>query len=134
MHHTFSLEFSLSYNVSITLNKSWICKNHPKIMYIHIFSWEGNSNPLQYSCLENPRDRGTWWAAVYGVEQSRTWLKQLSSSSSSIYFINSFVNKSLQSCLWQILIPSNSYLTLAILFLLFPSFSFSSHTNSNIAG
>ena len=28
---------------------------------------EGNGNPLQYSCLENPRDRGTWWAAVYGV-------------------------------------------------------------------
>ena len=44
---------------------------------------EGNGNPLQCSCLENPRDRGCWWAAVYGVAQSRTWLKQLSSSSSS---------------------------------------------------
>ena len=33
---------------------------------------EGNGNPLQYSCLENPRDRGAWWAAVYGVVQSRT--------------------------------------------------------------
>ena len=44
---------------------------------------EGNGNPLQYSCLENPRDRGAWWAAVYGVTQSRTRLKQLSSSSSS---------------------------------------------------
>ena len=44
---------------------------------------EGNGNPLQCSCLENPRDRGAWWAAVYGVTQSRTWLKQLSSSSSS---------------------------------------------------
>ena len=43
---------------------------------------EGNGNPLQYSCLENPRDRGAWWAAVYGVEQSRTRLKRLSSSSS----------------------------------------------------
>ena len=42
---------------------------------------EGNGNPLQYSCLENPRDRGTWWPAVYGVVQSRIWLKQLSSSS-----------------------------------------------------
>ena len=42
---------------------------------------EGNGNPLQYSCLENPVDRGTWWAAVHGVAQSRTWLKQLSSSS-----------------------------------------------------
>ena len=45
---------------------------------------EGNGNPLQCSCLENPRDRGAWWAAVYGVAQSRTRLKRLSSSSSSI--------------------------------------------------
>jgi len=45
---------------------------------------EGNGNPLQCSCLENPRDRGTWWAAVHGVAQSQTRLKQLSSSSSSI--------------------------------------------------
>ena len=44
---------------------------------------EGNGNPLQYSCLENPRDRGAWWAAVYGVTQSQTRLKRLSSSSSS---------------------------------------------------
>ena len=36
---------------------------------------EGNGNPLQCSCLENPRDGGTWWAAVYGVAQSRTQLK-----------------------------------------------------------
>ena len=43
---------------------------------------EGNGNPLQCSCLENPRDRGAWWAAVYGVAQSQTRLKQLSSSSS----------------------------------------------------
>ena len=42
---------------------------------------EGNGNPLQYSCLENPKDRGAWWAAVYGVTQSWTWLKWLSSSS-----------------------------------------------------
>ena len=40
---------------------------------------EGNGNPLQCSCLENPRDGGVWWAAIYGVAQSRTWLKQLSS-------------------------------------------------------
>ena len=41
---------------------------------------EGNGNPLQCSCLENPRDRGAWWAAVCGVAQSRTRLKRLSSS------------------------------------------------------
>ena len=44
---------------------------------------EGNGNPLQCSCLENPRDGGAWWAAVYGAAQSRTRLKWLSSSSSS---------------------------------------------------
>ena len=42
---------------------------------------EGNGNPLQCSCLENPRNRGAWWAAVYGVTQSQTRLKRLSSSS-----------------------------------------------------
>ena len=41
---------------------------------------EGNGNPLQCSCLENPRDGGAWWATVYGVTQSRTRLKWLSSS------------------------------------------------------
>ena len=41
---------------------------------------EGNGNPLQCSCLENPRDRGAWWAAVYGVAQSQTRLKRLSGS------------------------------------------------------
>ena len=44
---------------------------------------EGNGNPLQCSCLENPRDGGAWWAAVYGVAQSQTRLKRLSSSSKS---------------------------------------------------
>ena len=44
---------------------------------MHIYG-EGNGNPLQYSCLENPMDRGAWWAAVYGVTQSRTRLKPLS--------------------------------------------------------
>ena len=46
---------------------------------------EGNGNPLQCSCLENPRDGGSRWAAVYGVTQSRTRLMQLSSSSNEIY-------------------------------------------------
>ena len=43
---------------------------------------KGNGNPVQCSCLENPRDGGAWWAAVYGVTQSWTWLMWLSSSSS----------------------------------------------------
>ena len=49
---------------------------HSSLSYIG----EGNGNPLQNSCLENPRDRGAWWAAVYGVAQSRTRLKWLSSN------------------------------------------------------
>ena len=43
---------------------------------------EGNDSPLQCSCLENPRDGGAWWADIYGVAQSRTRLKRLSSRSS----------------------------------------------------
>ena len=46
---------------------------------------EVHGNPLQYSCLENLIDRGAWWAAVYGVAQSRTRLKRLSSSSSNTH-------------------------------------------------
>ena len=46
---------------------------------------EGNGNPFQCSCLDNPRDGRAWWAAVYGVAQSRTWLKRLSSSSSILF-------------------------------------------------
>ena len=70
---------------------------------------EGNGNPLQCSCLENSRDRGAWWAAVYGVAQSRTRLKQLSGSSSIMYIYYTYhicyyyllwvCAKSLQSCL-----------------------------------
>ena len=47
---------------------------------MHACVREGNGNPLQYSCLENPRDKGAWQAAIYGVAQSWTWLKRLSSS------------------------------------------------------
>ena len=59
---------------------------------------EGNGNPLQCSRLENPRDGGAWWAAVYGVAQSRTRLKRLSSSSSSF-------KVSFSVCYLLILIP-----------------------------
>ena len=55
---------------------------------------EGNGNPLQCSCLENPRDGEAWWAAVYGVAQNQTRLKWLSSSSSSALI--SWVPNSLQ--------------------------------------
>ena len=48
---------------------------------LHACIGEENSNPLQCSCLGNPRDGGAWWAAVYGVAQNWIWLKRLSSSS-----------------------------------------------------
>ena len=51
-------------------------------MHLRVEPGEGNGNPLQCSCLENPRDGGAWWAAVYGVAQSRTGLKWLSRSKS----------------------------------------------------
>ena len=54
---------------------------------------KGNGNPFQCSCLKNPRDGGAWWAAVYGVSQSRTWLKRLSSSSSSMRNKNEIFTK-----------------------------------------
>ena len=61
----------------------WGCKELDTTGQLHFhFSCigEGDGNPLQCSCLENPRDGGTWWAAVYGVAQSRTRLKRVSSS------------------------------------------------------
>ena len=51
---------------------------------------DGNGNPLQCYCLENPRDGRAWWAAVYGVTQSWTQLKRLSSSSSNIVKFHNF--------------------------------------------
>ena len=66
----------------------WGCEESDMTKRLHFhFSLscigEGNGNPLQCSRLENPRDGGAWWAAAYGVTQSRTQLKGLSSSSSS---------------------------------------------------
>ena len=52
---------------------------------------EGNGNPLQCSCLENPRDGGAWWAAISGVAQSRTRLKWLSSSSRYIHIVGQYL-------------------------------------------
>ena len=67
---------------------------------------EGNGNPLQCSCLENPRDGGAWWAAVYGVAQSRTRLKRLSSSSSSMSIESVMPSDHLILCRSLLLPPS----------------------------
>ena len=61
-------------------------------------SGEGNGNPLQCSCLENPRDGGAWWTAVYGVSQSRTQLKWLGSSSSMIMGLPSWLSGKESTC------------------------------------
>ena len=66
---------------------------------------ERNGNPLQCSCLENPRDGGAWWAAVYGVAQSQTRLKWLSSSSSRPSLVSSTC-----ICLCSFCLLANIYL------------------------
>ena len=76
--------------------------------------WRKKWQPTQYSCLENPRDGGAWWAAIYGVAQSRTRLKRLSSSSSSTLRLSSSRKvTSFLSILWPPLSsPSLLYLPL----------------------
>ena len=75
---------------------------------------EGNGHPFWCSCLENPRDGEAWWAAVYGVAQSRTRLKRLSSSSSSNIYIESllFSVTTFINCLrsWWLAIASRTVL------------------------
>ena len=63
---------------------------------------EGNGNPLQCSCMENPRDGVAWWAAVYGVAQSQTWLKWLSNTTlgPTSFHIKPLQSKASQLHLW----------------------------------
>jgi len=79
------LELDMEQRTGSKLRKEYIkaVNCHPAYLtYMQSTSGEGNGNPLQYSCLENPMDGGAWWAAVYEVAQSWTRLKWLSSSSS----------------------------------------------------
>ena len=75
--------FQLEQPPPVTESMNCGTKPRPKVHWHGSMVGEGNGTPLQCSCLENPRDRGAWWAAVYGVTQSWTRLKRLSSSSSS---------------------------------------------------
>ena len=73
----------------------WGCEESDTAERLHFHvllscTGEGNGNPLQCSCLENPRDGRAWWTAVYRVAQSQTRLKRLSSSSSSTTTVISF--------------------------------------------
>ena len=78
----------LAWRTPWTVYSPWVTKSQTQLSDFHFHTFylarlpfgEGNGSPLQCSCLENPRDGGAWWAAVYGVTQSRTRLKRLSSS------------------------------------------------------
>ena len=83
MHFQIEINYS---GLSLVGCSPWGCEELDTTERLHFhFSLscigEGNGNPVQCSCLENPRDGGAWWAAIYGVVQSRTRLKWLSSSS-----------------------------------------------------
>ena len=64
-----------SLRLQILEGKKYISAASKFLEKLFLLFWQVNGNPLQYSCLENPRDRGAWWAAIYGVTQSRTRLK-----------------------------------------------------------
>ena len=78
--HSSTLAWQIPVWGSLVGCSSWGHEELDKTQRLHFhvsLSWteEGNGNPFQCSCLENPRDGGTWWAAVYGVTQSQTCLK-----------------------------------------------------------
>ena len=81
---------------SVSLLLSRVQGYHYHLSKFHICTLvEGNGNPLQCSCLENPRDRGAWWAAVYGIAQSRTRLKH--TEAAAAYCIGVFLSDLLHS-------------------------------------
>ena len=89
--HSSTLAWKIPWWRSLVGCSPWGCKESDTTEQLHFdFSLscigEGNGNPLQCSCLENPRDGGAWWAAVSGVAQSWTRLKQLSSTKTHIHF------------------------------------------------
>ena len=71
------------------------------------FIGEGNGNPLQCSCLENPRDRGAWWASIYGVAQSQTQLMRLSSSSSKQKLLTSVISRDIKHLRYVVVVAQS---------------------------
>ena len=107
---------------------SWGCEESDTTERLHFHFalsciGEGNGNPLQCSCLENPRDGGAWWAAVYGIMQSRTRLKRLSSSFLSIFSFHPFADHS-YTYIWllDVVIGFSDVLLFFLFFLLYDSF------------
>ena len=94
-HYFLEKQFKFSYQTQVSIRVWHLIKQKTEevlsspssrvLLYAKVCKYLGN--PLQYSCLENPRDGGAWWPAVYGIVQSRTRLKWLSSSSSSIVWV-----------------------------------------------
>ena len=88
----------------------WLSSSSSSSSILNVIG-ERNGNPLQHSCLENPKDRGAWWAAVYGVAQSRTQLKRLSSS--SVLHVHLMqpslrsIHRKTPSCKNKVLLPLN---------------------------
>ena len=100
-------DFTFTFHSSLHKHSHLVCAYLSVILYLCIcvaMNGEGNGTSLQYSCLENPRDGGAWWAAIYGVAPSQTRLKQLSSSSSSSSFEKYMI------LLYVILIEEDTYL------------------------
>ena len=81
---------------------------------LHVYTGEGNGNPVQCSCLENPKDRGAWQAAVYGVAQSWTRLKRLSSRT-CVYHISFLHNSGIGHlcCFYFLVITNNADMTIS---------------------
>ena len=76
--NNYQRKLSLRHNILTIRTLNWVNAWVPLIIIAKQLIWsgvgEGNGTPLQYSCLENPTDRGAWWAAVHGVAKSQTWL------------------------------------------------------------
>ena len=68
----------------------------------------GHGNPLQYSCLENPMDRGAWWATVHGVAKSWTWLKQLSTHTCTCAHTNTYTHTYFMSFMCWMYTPAET--------------------------
>ena len=111
---------TLAWKIAWTACSPWGREESTEWLHFHLSLsriGEGNGNPLQCSCRENPRDGGAWWAAVYGVAQSWTRLNRLSSSSSRIIWMPYiwFFNKHLQDFfVWLLLIHYSPFLKIEV--------------------
>ena len=76
------------------------CQRHEFDPWVRKVPWRRHGNPPQYPCLENPRDRGAWWATVHGITKTSTWLKLLSTHVCPVVFI---IFQLFSLCVWCVL-------------------------------